>query len=501
MVEKHPKTVIFLAEAAGMLIELAAARLLSPYFGSGNAVWTAIIGVILLSNSIGNRIGGKMSGQKGTGAPSLFLLLASLFASAVSYLSDAVCLLVDSNIGNNTAAAFVSAVILLFPVSVCLGTIPPLIMASQTVSYGENGERIGRVYQASTVGGLFGTFVGGYLLIPFVGISCILVVSSFVLLVLSLPLRNCTISIGRRRSPVKSLLSLPVASLAIALWFLLFHSGSSTVFEDTLVFDSEYNRILVQDTYYRGKPARLMLMNSGFQSGTYTEEGERYELLFEVLSRFSAFVEDDDSLLLVGGAAYQFPKWVLANTDASIDTVEIDALVYELAKKYFYLEDCLKEFDKNGERFRNFTEDAKVYLKNCKNTYDAVFMDAFAGDEPVWSLTTVETVRQIESLLTEDGVYVLNIVGGGEGNRAFLEAEVKTLMQVFPFVSVEECSHKEGEKVWNYVVSCSKDPSKVKGDVMLSKESKGFKEFFESLETAMVLTDDYCPIQSLLPKK
>ena len=53
--------VLFVINAIYMILELIASRLLSPYFGSSNLVWTSIIGIILLSNSIGNYIGGKIA--------------------------------------------------------------------------------------------------------------------------------------------------------------------------------------------------------------------------------------------------------------------------------------------------------------------------------------------------------------------------------------------------------------------------------------------------------
>ena len=49
--------VLFVINAIYMILELIASRLLSPYFGSSNLVWTSIIGIILLSNSIGDYIG------------------------------------------------------------------------------------------------------------------------------------------------------------------------------------------------------------------------------------------------------------------------------------------------------------------------------------------------------------------------------------------------------------------------------------------------------------
>ena len=49
----------FLAGALGMIIELVAARILSPYLGNSQLIWTCIIGMMLAFMSVGYYIGGK----------------------------------------------------------------------------------------------------------------------------------------------------------------------------------------------------------------------------------------------------------------------------------------------------------------------------------------------------------------------------------------------------------------------------------------------------------
>lgn len=53
--------IIFIIDAICMIMELIASRLLSPYFGNSNVVWTSVIGIILLSSSVGNYFGRKNS--------------------------------------------------------------------------------------------------------------------------------------------------------------------------------------------------------------------------------------------------------------------------------------------------------------------------------------------------------------------------------------------------------------------------------------------------------
>ena len=53
--------IVFLSGAIEMGLELLASRILSPYVGSSNVVWTSIIGIILASMSLGYWFGGKIA--------------------------------------------------------------------------------------------------------------------------------------------------------------------------------------------------------------------------------------------------------------------------------------------------------------------------------------------------------------------------------------------------------------------------------------------------------
>ena len=76
--------IVFLSGAIGMGLELIAARVLSPYVGSSNVVWTSIIGIILVSMSLGYWIGGKRADKEANGNVLSRLLLGSaLFTSII----------------------------------------------------------------------------------------------------------------------------------------------------------------------------------------------------------------------------------------------------------------------------------------------------------------------------------------------------------------------------------------------------------------------------------
>ena len=51
----------FVCGACVMVLELAGSRVVAPYMGTSLVVWTSLIGIVMLSLTLGNWLGGVVS--------------------------------------------------------------------------------------------------------------------------------------------------------------------------------------------------------------------------------------------------------------------------------------------------------------------------------------------------------------------------------------------------------------------------------------------------------
>jgi spermidine synthase len=195
-------------------------------------------------------------------------------------------------------------------------------------------------------------------------------------------------------------------------------------------------------------------------------------------------------------------------TNVMVDTVEIDPAVVEVAEKYFHVT--------NTPTLRIHTNDARVFLRRSTNNYDVILMDAYAtgryGSSLPPQLTTKEFFTMANDHLTTNGVLGYNVIGQLTGSRENLVAALyHTMREVFPQVYLfpaEESQNivfiatKSAEAVtWNMVQSEGRERIR-SGAVTLPTFAARMRNFISrpppSAADAKVLTDDYCPIESLM---
>lgn len=488
---------IFFVEMVCMILELVASRIISPYFGSSNIVWTSVIGIILLSGSIGNYCGGIITDKdKQNKISKLLLIWSGILVFLIPLFQEKVIYMVLSITDNNSIGAILSVFLLFFVPYFFLGFFTPIVIKQKIEKSEEIGKNTGKIVAISTIGGLVGTFLGGFFLIPKLGSTQILFVISIILFILAIVIN------WKEKINIFIVVLIVLSVITINYYLTKNEDNGSLVLEgkeDIFVnYDTEYGNVTIYNKMHNNEMIRHLNIDSGYESATFIDENKKYELVYSYTKyydlMFNANLEIKNTLL-IGGAGYSYTKYFISHyDDKNMDVVEIDKGITEIAKKYFYLNDLISDYNlKENKRLGLINDDGRIYLNNNQKKYDAILNDAFSGNTPAKTLTTYENILNVKKSLNDGGVYLTNIISSLEGEDSkFLRAEVNTLKTVFKNVYVIPCKDINVdiyESTNNMVVATDDDIYYEKVyDLKLDDDE-------------ITLTDNYCPIDTLIPKK
>ena len=168
---------VFVAGGVTLGVEISAAHLLRAVYGTSNIVWAGVIGLMLLFLTVGYRLGGRLADRYPDSHVFYRLLVvagASVGVSAVLarlLLRPAAAAMARLDVGP-VVGSFVGAMVLLAVPVILLGCVSPFaVRLALGASPGatQSGGTAGRIYGASTLGSLVGTFLSPLFLIPWLG--------------------------------------------------------------------------------------------------------------------------------------------------------------------------------------------------------------------------------------------------------------------------------------------------------------------------------------------
>ncbi len=476
--------VVFISGAVVMVLELAASRIIAPYLGTSVIVWTSLIGVILAALSIGNWIGGRIADRYPAPQTLAAMLLAGSLLIAVSSQFRWFLSTISSQMELQTAAIF-GVFVLFGPATIALGTIAPLAVKLALADFKKTGRIVGKLYALSNAGSIIGTFLGGFILISFLGSGRILTLLSITLALLAV-----LVFIANRAWPSRwawAVLPLIGAALIPVSGPIILAEGE-TLLADV---DTRYSRTWIVDQQLGGATVRS-LRNSvrGYQSAMAIEyPGELLLPYTRMFESFKAFKPDAKDALMIGGSAYIYPQhFLFEDPSRRVTVVEIDPGLTQLAKTYFGLKD--------DARLTIQYEDGRTYLNRSNAQHDLIVMDAFnSGIAIPFQLTTLEAVQRLAGNLADDGIVMVNIISPLKGERnGFLAAEYATYREVFSSVNLYQVDPEDPETDQNVILIASRKPLVPRANSPYAKELSQ-KEWQEALPAFPVLTDDFSPVE------
>lgn len=477
---------VFLSGALTMMLELIAARVLSPYVGSSNLIWTTIIGIMLISMSIGYWFGGKIADKNKENDVKILsnYLLISAIATSIIPILEVVFIRVLSQLSSNLILVAIICATVTFGIpSFLLATVSPIAVKIKNNSMDHVGATSGKISSLSTIGSIFGTFFAGFILIPNLGVRNIILGCSILLWILSVYLFN-------KKDKKYYILMIVELLIIIGLNLLggyLFQIKNPEITKD---IDSEYSRIWVTNLNVGETTYKTLQVDTGLESYINQETGEMGATYLYYYDLFEYYNKEANDALMIGGAAYTYPMHYLKKYEnKTIDVVEIDETMTQIAEEEFGL-------DKNNPNLGLITQDGRSYLNYNEKKYDTVFIDAFKGLNAPFELTTYEAMQKVYDSLNENGTVITNIISSLEGNDSdFIKYEYSTYKAVFDNVKVFQVNtNHANDQEQNLILVGIKGNENIninkeeEYNALLSNEIKDFTS------DKPIVTDDYAPI-------
>ena len=413
---------VFVVGMGSLGAEIAAVRLLAPYFGASSVIWANTIGVVLVALSVGYWLGGRWADRN----PTLKALcrVALLAAGLLALVPFAARPLLDAGVealDEISAGAFVGsliAVLLLIAVPVLLlGTVSPWALRIAVRDVEHAGEVAGRLYALGTAGSLVGTLLSSLVLVPLVGTRRAFLLFALLIAIVAV--------LGLR--PVRRYALAPVA---IAL-LMLIPVGTLKASDNGRVIheaETEYQYARVID---RPDGRRVLELN----------EGQANHSVYRPETVLTNDYWDDHLVLPWATGRRTAPARVaiLGNAGGTtaraygkywprtrVDAVEIDGELNEIAEKYFGMEP--------RPSLHVHAADARPWLRRQDGVrFDAISVDAYRQPYIPFYLTTREFFELVRDRLAPGGVVVIN-VGHPEDQDELQKVLAATMGDAFPYV-------------------------------------------------------------------
>lgn len=442
---------------AALAYEVLWTRILSLILGSSIYAFTIMLSTFLLGLGIGSVLFAHFINRRKTpliwfGILELIIGLSVLLSIPFYRKLPFIFLDMYSSFSNNywvflLFQFLLCSSIMIIP-TICMGATFPTVSKIYTKNLDILGKSIGHIYFFNTVGAIFGSFIGGFVFIPVIGIQRTVILMT----ILNILLGATILAFSPMKLPIRA----GVAGISIAIiiasplmlppWEKMVmtigpYANPVTGFRMEAIKKGKYDEVLL--FYKEGINAVITVRKSGIDGNTITYQangknearavGSKPSEAWSILGHIPMLLaKDAKSALLVGlgsgitlGAMEQYPL-------DKIDVVEIEPAVVEAARFFNNANNNALE----DKRVRLHITDGRNFLFSAKEEYDVIIS---AVSDPwitgVSNLFTREYFNEINHKLAADGIVALWF----QNYRISpydLKTGLNTFASVFPYVSL-----------------------------------------------------------------
>ncbi|MGC4755021.1 fused MFS/spermidine synthase [Micromonospora trifolii] len=483
---------VFFSSGAVLVLETVALRLVGPYVGVTLQVTSSVIGIALAAIAYGAWSGGWLADRRnprGLLAPALVLagIATAITLPVVRYAGEVLR-------GGAASGILLLVALAVFVPAALLAAVTPLVVKLQLADLRRTGQVVGRLSGIGTLGGITATLLTGFVLVAALR-------STVILLALALALGLVGIGLGwylRRQEPTE--LPGPARARAALAVLGLAGAGLTTVAPNPCDIETAYHCARV--TADPSRPSgRTLLLNSAQHSYVDLADPKHLEYAYTkwigAVADVAAPAGQRVDALHLGGGGFTVPRYLTATRPGTDNLVfEIDGGLVELGEQELGV--------RPGPELRAVVGDARMLVAGePTDSRDLVVGDAFGHLVVPWHLATREMAADVRRVTRPGGVYVQNVIDYPP--LRFIRAELATVAAEFRHVALiappEALAQEQGS---NFVIVGSDAPLPLEAvqarlaavDPKVSLLSGAALTDF--VDGAMVLTDDYAPVDQLL---
>jgi MFS family permease len=418
---------ILVLSTIGLTYEIAAGRVLAPFFGTSLLTWTAVIATILAGFSLGSALGGLIA-ERQTEAAARIVRRALVATAILMAVSPTVLGVIYEWGARETGGMLVAVVVAFFPASV-LVSLPSPFLAKLAVEArpGREGSSLGLVLAAGSLGAIVGAILAGFVTLPLFGsVATFAGCGAVALLCVPFVKGSPPATDGGkgeeppRPSSTGSRVAMGAAALAVAAGFA---SGSVCQYESGL---SCIDIVRRNNIVYLYSDRTQQAAEPITQTNAGAEAALAMPYAQWIWARLDRDLGSAPSVLFIGGGGYTLPtRLVESRPAARAVAVEIDPLVTRVVRLHLPQAGAMieetgfdatadgPEHEESGGRLGIVHADGRVFLNETERRFDAVVMDAFSSGSVPAHLATMETYERVLNIV--DGPVYVNLIDTPDG--------------------------------------------------------------------------------------
>ena len=396
-----------------MALEVLLSRALAIVMGSATESMAIVLAMFLLGIAVGAAVVGRPAARIRDPIGWLSFVFIGITGSVmvVHYLMDALPEYYASAAteASGDVRAMLAAVVL--PIALFSGAVMPLAVRAYVDSVRGVGQEIGRLYAANTVGSIVGSFAGGFVVLPTIGLERGVAACAYLFLLMAGLLAFRSASRWLRWPAWTATLGMLLGLVVLPAWDLkaftagLFRHVGTTRHRRDVLSDNEllyYRDGLVATITVRKAVNEITLYSNGKpEASSIRDRGS--QILVGLIPVYLHGGSDLRVLVIGYGSGMTVGAVAQASSVESVDVIELEPAMYEAGDQFF------GEFTHSpgsNPKVRCYVGDGRNFLAARATEYDVIISEPsnpWVGGTA--TLFTEEYYQLVDQHLSESGVF------------------------------------------------------------------------------------------------